>query len=651
MSKFEEGMIRVDSMRPGDIHKEEGSFIVVNEVVTKKLGHLPIAKGDFSRMPRKVQHFVAKMADLMRPRGVFICDGAPGEGREIIDKLVERGMLHPLKKYEGNYICRTDPKDVARVESKTWICTPDKYQTETHTAPDTKAIMGHWMDEDMFMKETDSRFPGCMAGRFMYVIPFSMGPIGSPLAKIGVEITDSNYVVLCMHMMTRVSLKIWETLGDGPFVKCIHSVGLPRPVKNKVVNHWPCNPDRVIIMHRPADREIWSFGSGYGGNSLLGKKCFALRIASNIARDEGWLAEHMLIMGITPPGGKERFIAAAFPSACGKTNLAMLLPELPGYSIRCVGDDIAWMRFNEKGELRGINPEAGFFGVCPGTNMKTNPMAMKTFESNSIFTNVAETDRGEYFWEGLEDEIEDKNCKITTWLQEEWKIGMPGKAAHPNSRFTTPAGQCPIIHPKWEDSAGVPIEAFIFGGRRPEGVPLVFQSRSWAHGIFVGACLKSEATAAAEHAAKTIMHDPMAMRPFMGYNFGKYMDHWLSLDKPPQKVPKIFHVNWFRTNPQGKFIWPGFGDNIRVLEWVIKRLDGEQNYDETAIGLLPKKGSISMEGLKNVPDWDSLMSLPKDYWMEDARETRTFLTNQLGEDMPAAIKKEMDEQEERIKKM
>jgi len=630
---------------------EEG-FYVVNEVVTKRLGHIPIVKGDFHALPRKAQQFIAEKADLMRPRCIHICDGSQHEAEEIINKLIERGMLSPLKKYINNYICRTDPKDVARVESKTWIVTPDRYETECHIPEGQAPLMGHWMSPEQFSKEMDDRFPGCMAGRIMYVIPFSMGPIGSPLSKIGIELTDSNYVVLCMRIMTRMSPRIWDVLGNGEFVRCIHSVGLPRPVKQKVVNHWPCNPEKVIIAHRPAEREIWSFGSGYGGNSLLGKKCFALRIAANIARDEGWMAEHMLIMGVTPPGGgRERFIAAAFPSACGKTNMAMLEPALKGWKVRCVGDDIAWMRFNKEGQLVGINPEAGFFGVCPGTNHKTNPMAMESLKTNSIFTNTAETVDGYFFWEGLEDEMPDKNVEIIDWLGERRKIDPSRPAAHPNSRFTAPAAQCPIIHPLWEDPDGVPIDAIVFGGRRPEGVPLILESFNWKHGVYVGACCKSEATAAAEHAGKKVMHDPMAMRPFMGYNFGHYLQHWLDLEKPDRKMPKIFHVNWFRKDKDGKFLWPGFGENIRVIDWMLRRLDGEDVAVESPIGYLPKKGSINMEGLEKPVDWEELFSLPKEYWKSDSKEIHTFFEQQIGADIPPDMRKEMEAQEKRIESM
>ncbi|VDL70014.1 unnamed protein product [Nippostrongylus brasiliensis] len=594
------------SLRP----MEKDGYQVVTEVVTHKLNHIPIFKGDFSALAPKVQRFIAEKAELMNPAGIYICDGSQKEYDDIVDKLVERGVLTPLRAYENNYLCRTDPRDVARVESKTWMVTKEKYDSVCRTPEGVRPIMGQWMSEEQFGKELDARFPGCMSGRPMYVVPFSMGPIGGPLSKIGIELTDSSYVVLCMKTMTRMGTKVLDAL-------------------EKVINHWPCNPDKVMIAHRPVEREIWSFGSGYGGNSLLGKKCFALRIASNIGRDEGWMAEHMLIMGITSPAGQERFVAAAFPSACGKTNLAMLEPTVPGWKIRVVGDDIAWMKFGADGRLYAINPEAGFFGVAPGIK-------------NSIFTNVAETADGEYYWEGLEKEMKAqrnltdeqlRHVEIINWLGEKWHIGDEGKAAHPNSRFTAPAGQCPIIHPDWE---------------APQGV---FESFSWEHGILVGALVKSEATAAAEHVGKQVMHDPMAMRPFMGYNFGKYLQHWIDLGKAPHKAPKIFHVNWFRETKDHKFLWPGFGDNIRVLDWILRRVEGVDDIaEETPIGLIPKRGTLNLDGIPRI-DWNELMSIPKSYWTEDIDESRHFLEAQVGPDLPQPIAAELDALEKRIHAM
>lgn len=434
------------------------------------------------------------------------------------------------------------------------------------------------MSPEDLQKNLDERFPGCMKGRTMYVIPFSMGPIGSPLSKIGIQLTDSPYVVASMRIMTRMGIDVVKTLGDkSDFIRCLHSVGCPKPEERPLTNNWPCNPEKTLITHIPDRNEIVSFGSGYGGNSLLGKKCFALRLGSILAKREGWLAEHMLILGITNPQGVKRYVVAAFPSACGKTNLAMLTPTLPGYKVECVGDDIAWMRFDKQGVLRAINPEFGFFGVAPGTSNHTNPNAMKTIARNTIFTNVAKTSDGGVFWEGLEKETQ-SDVKITSWLGDtNWTKESGKPAAHPNSRFCTPAGQCPIIDPLWEDPNGVPVSAIIFGGRRPEGVPLIYESFNWKHGVMVGASLRSEATAAAEHKGKVIMHDPFAMRPFFGYNFGHYLSHWLSFEQNGDlKLPKIFHVNWFRKDKSsGDFLWPGFGENCRVLDWVCRRVDNE----------------------------------------------------------------------------
>lgn len=643
--------------KPEDEHADAlGSE--VHEVIIQDYGHIPIVRGTLSTLPKTVRKFIIEQIKIMRPRCLNICDGSFHEAIQVIHKLEERGLLEKLKhpKWNTCYVCRTDPADVARVESKTYLSTAKKYDAVPHTGEGVKGVLGQWTAPEVLQKEIDDRFPNCMAGRTMYVIPFSMGPIGSPLSKYGIELTDSNYVLLCMRIMTRVSREVFDHINDHdaiPFVKCIHSMGAPRPVQRKVINHWPCNPEKVMIAHRPEKWEILSFGSGYGGNSLLGKKCFALRIAMNIANAEGWLAEHMLIMGLThKKTKKEYYISAAFPSACGKTNLAMILPGIDDWEVQCVGDDIAWMRFDEHGILHGINPEFGFFGVAPGTNYKTNPNAMYTCESNTIFTNVATTDDSQPFWEGLEDEVEDKNMGITTWLGERWKIGMPGKAAQPNSRFCAPAGNCPIIHPKWEDKKGVPIDCFIFGGRRPTGIPLAIKARSWQHGVMLGAALKSETTSAAEFKGKNIMHDPMAMRPFFGYNAGKYFQHWLDMADPKKKykLPTIFHVNWFRVDKDGKFLWPGFGENIRVLEWCIRCINGEDVFEDTAIGGVPKKGSINLTGLGEI-NWDELMSLPKDYLLEDVQETRKYLNDQVGSDLPKAILDELDAQEARVKAM
>lgn len=631
----------------------EGKAKEIHEVVVPHVGNVPVVKGELHELREDVQEFIIHWIRVCKPRAVYLCDGSQEEADLITNKLVERGTLRKLRAYKDNYICCTDPNDVARVESKTFICTKDKYKTVPHLPEGVKGIMGQWISPDDLSHELQDRFHNCMCGRMMYVMPFSMGPIGSPLSKIGVQITDSNYVVLCMRIMSRVSPHVWSALGNfKEVVKCVHSVGCPRPVQYNVVNHWACNPEKTIITHLPEERMILSYGSGYGGNSLLGKKCFALRIASNIAYDEGWLAEHMLIMGVTNPQGVEKFIVAAFPSACGKTNMAMLEPSLPGYKVRVVGDDIAWMRFDENdGQLYAINPEGGFFGVAPGTNYKTNPNAMRCFQGNSIFTNVAETEHGEYYWEGLEKEVKDpENLKITSWLGKPFKIGdkTNAPAAHPNSRFCCPASQCPIIHPKWEDPKGVPISAIIFGGRRPEGIPVVLECFDWAHGVMVGASVKSETTAAAEFKGKNIMHDPMAMRPFMGYNFGRYLDHWLSMDKVPnRKVPKIFHVNWFRLDENNKFVWPGFGENIRVIDWIMRRVDGEDIAEPSPIGNLPKKGSLNCEGID--VDWDKMFHIDKKYLLEDILETEKFLESQAGTDLPDTIRSELKKQEQRIR--
>ncbi|THD24832.1 Phosphoenolpyruvate carboxykinase GTP [Fasciola hepatica] len=623
-------------------------IVEVHEIVVPKLGSVPVTRGNFAELPLCAQTFIGHWLEVCQPTSLHICDGSVDEGEKMVHQLREQGVLTKLTQYHENYLCRTDPKDVARVESKTFICTPNKYDVVPHLPEGVKGVLGQWISPDDLNKALSERLPGCMKGRPMYAIPFSMGPVGSPLGKVGIELTDSSYVALCMRIMTRVNPKVWDIIQQNQdYVRCVHSVGFPLPSERPIINHWPCNPEKTIISHIPDEKTIISYGSGYGGNSLLGKKCFALRIAGKIAHDEGWLAEHMLIMSVTNPQGQEKFIAAAFPSACGKTNMAMLEPALPGWKIQCVGDDIAWMRFNKDGVLHAINPEYGFFGVAPGTNYKTNPNAIKTCLSNTIFTNVAESEDGRFFWEGLEDEFSPET-EIITWLGHRVKLSDKSHdpKSHPNSRFCCPASQCPIIHPKWEDPEGVPISAIIFGGRRPEGIPLVLQSFDWKHGVMLGAALKSEATAAAEFTGKVVMHDPMAMRPFVGYNFGKYLEHWLQMERPGRKMPLIFHVNWFRLNEQGKFVWPGFGDNIRVIDWMLRRVDGEEVGVKSPIGIIPRAGSINLEGL-NV-NWDSVFSLPKSYLLEDVDETLRYLEEQVGGDLPQTIRQELVNQRGRI---
>lgn len=571
----------------------------------------------------------------MGPANIHICDGSEAEASALTELLVKNGTAHPLPKLDNCYAVRTNPADVARVESKTVICSKTMEEAIPTPAPGVKGSVGHWADPAEMETKLADLFKGCMAGRTMYVIPFSMGPVGSPLSKIGIQVTDSPYVTLSMRVMTRMGSNVLDTLGNGDFVKCSHSVGRPLPYDDPF--NWPCNPEKTIITHFPERREIISFGSGYGGNSLLGKKCFALRIASVIARDEGWLAEHMLILGLTNPAGEKRYVAAAFPSACGKTNLAMLTPTIPGWKAECVGDDIAWMKFDEEGVLRAINPEFGFFGVAPGTSMKTNPEAMKALNKNTVFTNVATTKDGGVFWEGLEKEVDVPNTEIVDWHGKPWTPESGTKAAHPNSRFCAPAGNCEVIDPLWEDPKGVPIDAILFGGRRPEGVPLVYEAMDWEHGVFVGSSMCSEATAAAEHAGKTIMRDPMAMRPFFGYNAGHYFKHWLNVGKVEgRQLPKIFHVNWFRRGSKGEFLWPGFGENIRVLKWVWDRIEGKDVADESPVGFVPKDGTIDISGLGEL-DMDQIMSVPKDYWLEQLDDLEKYYQGQFGKDLPQEI--------------
>ncbi|EFN63251.1 Phosphoenolpyruvate carboxykinase [GTP] [Camponotus floridanus] len=601
------------------------------------IGKVPLLNACTIKISSKLRHYIEECASLCCPKDIYICNGTDTEYMQMLKILQKTGTIESLPKYENCWLAKTNPADVARIEKRTFICTDLKSDTIPTPRKGIIGELGNWISPNDMEQAILERFPNCMKGRTMYVIPFSMGPIGSSFSKIGVEITDSIYVVCSMRIMTRMGEKVLEILGNDDFVKCLHSVGVPKHNSKNNINYlWPCDPERTIILHKPTNNEIVSYGSGYGGNSLLGKKCLALRIGSTIARKEGWLAEHMLILGITNPKGKKRYIAAAFPSACGKTNLAMMQPTLPGYKIECVGDDIAWMKFDNEGNLRAINPENGFFGVAPGTSSTTNPNAMKTIFKNTIFTNVASTSDGGVYWEGMEKEIDD-NIKVTDWRGNNWFKGSKEPAAHPNSRFCTPAIQCPIIDSFWEDPAGVPIDAILFGGRRPEGIPLVYQARSWQHGVFIGAAMRSETTAAAEHKDKVIMHDPFAMRPFFGYNFGYYLAHWLGMVHVKNaKLPAIFHVNWFRKDSDGKFLWPGFGENSRILDWILRRIDGEDIAEESAIGLLPKPGSINLDGLNDV-NMAELFRLPKDFWQKEVEDLKVYFDAQVGKDLPDAV--------------
>ncbi|PKU44456.1 phosphoenolpyruvate cytosolic [Limosa lapponica baueri] len=608
-----------------------------------------VVQGDLQSLPPEARDFIESNAKLCQPESIHICDGSEEENKKILDIMVEQGMIKKLSKYENCWLALTDPRDVARIESKTIIVTQE--QRDTTPIPKTgTSQLGRWMSEEDFEKAFNTRFPGCMQGRTMYVIPFSMGPIESPLSKIGIELTDSPYVVASMRIMTRMGTAALKALNNGEFVKCLHSVGCPLPLKEPLINNWPCNPELTLIAHLPDRRQIISFGSGYGGNSLLGKKCFALRIASRIAKEEGWLAEHMLILGITNPEGEKKYFAAAFPSACGKTNLAMMNPSLPGWKIECVGDDIAWMKFDEQGNLRAINPENGFFGVAPGTSVKTNPNAIKTIFKNTIFTNVAETSDGGVYWEGIDEPLT-PGVTLTSWKNKNWTPDNGEPCAHPNSRFCTPASQCPIMDPAWESPEGVPIEGIIFGGRRPAGVPLVYEAFNWQHGVFLGAAMRSEATAAAEHKGKIIMHDPFAMRPFFGYNFGKYLAHWLSMaHRPAAKLPRIFHVNWFRKNSQGKFLWPGYGENSRVLEWMFNRIDGKASAKPTAIGYIPTDTALNLKGLEDV-NLTELFDISKEFWEKEVEEIKQYFEVQVNADLPYEIEREMLALEMRIKQL